>query len=121
MSNGVAASDIIRSMTRAGFSRDCIYDLLTEAGLHGEQVQLLIDRIAAEFHEAGIQPKPSRIATEVRSLFQETVDDLRHDIFSRADSFALRQEVIKNEIEKLKQKFDGLRITSRCRKSRMRK
>ncbi|MFH1821621.1 MAG: hypothetical protein ABH852_04175 [Methanobacteriota archaeon] len=118
MTNGVAASDIIRSMMRAGFSRDDVYDLLTEAGLHGEQVQLLIDRVAAEFHEVEMQPRPSRIAIEVRRLFQEAVEDLRHEIFSRADLFALQQEVIKTEVEKLRQMVAGLQPITRSRKLR---
>ena len=118
MSSGVAASDIIRSMTRAGFSRDEIYDLLTEVGLQGEQVQLLIDRVAAEFHNAGMTSRPSRIAAEMGKLFLETIEDLKHAMFSRADSFTMQQEIIKTEIEKLRRCFNDLKLITQAKKFR---
>jgi len=101
LSKGVAASDIIRSMMRAGFSHEEIYDVLTEVGLPGEQLQLLMDRVAAEFHEANLEPRPSRLAIEVERAFQSSVGDMRHDMLARADSLARQLELVKLEIEKL--------------------
>ena len=101
LSKGVAASDIIRSMARAGFSREEIYDVLTGVGLPGEQLQLLMDRIAAEFHDANLEPRPSRLAIEVERIFQSSIDDVRHDLLARADSLARQLELVKLEMEKL--------------------
>ena len=100
-SNGLAASDVIRSMMHAGFSRDEIYDVLTGIGLYGEQVQLLIDRVAAEFHEAGLESRPSRLTTEVKGVFEEAFGELQHVMFARMDSLARQLELVKTELENL--------------------
>lgn len=101
MSSGVAASDVIRSMMRAGFSRDEIYDVLTGVGLPGEQIQLLIDRVAAEFHEAKLEPRTSRLGAEVESVFREAFEELRHELFARMNSVAQELELVKVKLEKL--------------------
>jgi len=101
----LTASDIIRSMTRAGFSRDEIYDVLSGIGLPGEQVQLLIDRVAAEFHDAGLEPKPSRLAAEVKVVFEMKFEELSHAIITRVDSLAHQLGLLHTEIEKL-----GIRV-----------
>ena len=101
MSNGVAASDVIRSMMRAGFSYDEIYDVLTGVGLPGEQVQLLIDRVSAEFHGAGLEPRPSRLATEVTRVFQEKIGDLQHTVQTQTGSLGNQLGFLRTELEKL--------------------
>jgi hypothetical protein len=95
------ASDIIRSMTRAGFSRDEIYDVLSGIGLPGEQVQLLIDRVAAEFHDAGLEPRPSRLSAEVEIVFEKALGKLQHTMLARMDTLTQRLELAKTELEKL--------------------
>ena len=106
-SNGLAASDVIRSMMHAGFSRDEIYDVLTGIGLYGEQVQLLIDRVAAEFHEAGLESRPSRLTTEVKGVFEEAFGELQHMMLARIDSLARQLELVKTELEKLRARVVG--------------
>lgn len=108
-------------MMHAGFSRDEMYDLMTEVGLQGEQVQLMIDRVAAEFHGTEMRPRPSRIANEVERVFQEAIEELKHEMFSRANSFALQQEIIKTELEKMKQGFTNLQAIIQPRKFRGKK
>jgi len=105
MSNSVAASDVIRSMMRSGFSKDEIYDILVGTGLPGEQVQLLIDRVAAEFREAKFEPQTSRLGVEVEKVFSEVFEGLQHDLFARIDSVSRKLELVKVELEKL-----GVRI-----------
>ena len=105
MSNSVAASDVIRSMMRSGFSHDEIYDVLAGTGLPGEQVQLLIDRVAAEFREAKFEPQISRLGVEVEKVFSEAFDGLRHDLFARIDSVSRKLEFVRTELEKL-----GMRV-----------
>jgi hypothetical protein len=92
-------------MTREGFSRDEIYDVLSGIGLPGEQVQLLIDRVAAEFHEAGLDPKPSRIGAEVGRVFEEKFEELRHAALTRVDSLAHQLELLRTEIRKLRRRM----------------
>lgn len=101
LSKGVEASDVIRSMTRAGFSREEIYDVLAGVGLPGEQLQLLMDRVAADFHEANLEPRPSRLAIEVERIFRSSIDDVRHDLLARTDSLARQLELVKLEMEKI--------------------
>jgi len=118
MPTGLAASDVIRAMMRAGFSRDEIYDLLAEAGMKGEQVLFLMDRVAADFHELGIEPRLSKIAAEVGKLFLETFESFKQAIFSRTDSLMLEQQMMKSEIEKLKQVVAGMKPRSQPTGSR---
>lgn len=101
MRQSPAASDIIRSMMREGYSRDEIYDVLSGAGFPGEHVQLLIDRVAAEFREARMEPKPSRLAAEVKEVFGRKFEELSHAALTRVDSLDHRLELLRTEIEKL--------------------
>lgn len=105
MSNSVAASDVIRSMMRSGFSHDEIYDVLAGTGLPGEQIQLLIDRVAAEFQEAKFEPQTSRLGVEVEKVFSEAFEGLQHDLFERIDSVSRKLELVRAELEKL-----GMRV-----------
>ena len=100
-SGGLAASDVIRSMMREGFSANETYDVLTSVGLQGEQVQLLIDRVAAEFHEAGLEPRTSRLGAEVGKLFTEAFEALEHGIGERVGTISRGLEFVKGELEKL--------------------
>lgn len=101
MGSSLSASDIIRSMMRVGFLRDEIYDVLSGVGLPGEQVQLLIDRVAAEFHGAGLEPRPSRLAAEVGEVFERRFEELHHAALNRVDFLARQLELLRTELEKL--------------------
>ena len=98
---GLAASDLIRSMKHIGFGRDEIYDVLVGAGLPGEEVQLLIDRVAAEFYEANLEPQSSRLAKEVRDVFRSRLEEVQHGLSARIESLSRGLELVKVEIEKL--------------------
>lgn len=102
VSSGLTASDVVRAMMRAGYPRDEIYDMLVEAGLKGEQAQLLIERIIVEFDQRNLVSRPSRIAAEVSRLFLESFDNFVQEVRSRADQFSLKQDIMRNELEKLK-------------------
>ena len=101
MSSGVAASDVIRSMMRMGFSHDEIYDVLTGVGFPGEQIQLLTDRVSAEFHEAKLEPRTSRLGVEVERVFGGAFEELRSELFARMDSVTQELEFVKVKLEKL--------------------
>jgi len=105
MSSGVAASDVIRSMMRMGFSHDEIYDVLIGIGLPGEQIQLLTDRVSAELHEAKLEPRTSRLGVEVERVFEGAFEELRHELFARMSSIARELEFVKVKLEKL-----GMRV-----------
>lgn len=101
MAGGVAASDIVRSMKREGFADEEIYDVLTGIGLLGEHVQLIIDRVSAEFSEAKLEPRTTRLGVEVRRVFEETLGETRHEILTKIDAFSRELALAKNEVEKL--------------------
>ena len=88
-------------MMREGLPHDEIYDVLTGIGLPGEQIQLLIDRIAAEFHEAKLEPRTSRLGAEVEKFFSEAFEGLRHELATRMDRLSLELDLFKLELEKL--------------------
>lgn len=100
-SSGLATSDVIRSMMREGFAHGEIYDVLTGIGLRGEQVQLLLDRIASEFHEAKLEPRTSRLGAEVEKLFTEVFEGLQHELAARMDKLSRELDLFKLELEKL--------------------
>jgi len=98
---GVAASDIVRSMKREGFSDEEIYDVLTGIGLPGEHVQLIIDRVSAEFSEAKLEPRTTRLGVEVKRVFEEALKEIQHEILTKIDTFSRELMLAKNEVEKL--------------------
>lgn len=99
--DGIAASDVIRSMKRLGFANDEIYDTLTGIGLPGEQIQLLIDRISAEFHEAGLEPQTSRLALEVEKIFRKEFLEANSLLLAKVDLLSRELKLVRNELEKL--------------------
>jgi hypothetical protein len=96
-------------MTRSGFQKEEIYDILTGVGLPGEQVQLLIDRVAAEFQETKMEPRTSRLSAEVEEVFKESFEEMRYAVLSRIDSISFKLELLKTEMAKLADRFSGLR------------
>ena len=100
-SSGIAASDVIRSMKRMGFADDEIYDVLTGIGLPGEQVQLLIDRVSAEFEEAKLEPQTSRLAAEVQKIFKEALLETRFEASAQMKELSDELQLIRSKIEKL--------------------
>lgn len=88
-------------MMREGFSHGEIYDILTNVGLPGEQVQLIMDRVAVEFRSASIRPRPSRLAEEVGTTFREVMDDFKHETFTRMDSITHRLELVDTNLRRL--------------------
>ena len=98
---GVAASDIVRSMKREGFLDEEIYDVLTGIGLPGEHVQLIIDRVSAEFSEAKLEPRTTRLGIEVKRVFEEALKEIQHEILTKIDAFSRELMLAKNEVEKL--------------------
>jgi chaperonin cofactor prefoldin len=99
--DGLAASDIIRSMMRLGFPREEIYDTLTGMGLPGEQVQLLIDRVRIELEEAKLENRSSQLATEVGRVFGERMEELETALSSRLSSISQKFELFGGKLEKL--------------------
>ena len=88
-------------MKRLGFANDDIYDTLTGIGLPGEQIQLLIDRISAEFHEAGLEPRISRLASEVEKIFRKEFLEANSSLLARVDLLSRELKLVRNELEKL--------------------
>ena len=107
-SKGLAASDVIRSMKRLGFANDEIYDVLTGVGLSGEQVQLLIERVSAEFDEAKLEPRTSRLAVEVQRIFNDSIMETKSEISTKMNALSDELQLIRSEIEKLSNRIVDL-------------
>jgi hypothetical protein len=75
--------------------------VLAGIGLPGEQVQLIIDRVSAEFSEAKLEPRTTRLGVEVKRVFEETLAETRHEILTRMETFSRELMLAKNEVEKL--------------------
>lgn len=97
----IAASDVIRSMKHMGFADDEIYDVLAGIGLPGEQVQLLIDRVSAEFAEAKLEPQTSRLAAEVQRIFKEALLETQSRVSAQMKELSDGLQLIRSEVEKL--------------------
>jgi len=104
----LAASDVIRSMKRLGFADDEIYDVLTGVGLPGEQVQLLIERVSAEFDEAKLEPRTSRLAVEVQRIFNDSIMETKSEISTKMNALSDELQLIRSEIEKLSNRIVDL-------------
>jgi hypothetical protein len=118
---GVAASDIVRSMKREGFADEEIYDVLAGIGLPGEQVQLIIDRVSAEFSEAKLEPRTTRLGGEMKQVFEEALKETRHEILTKIDVFSRELMLAKNEVEKLHKiilELQNMTLPSKTRKMR---
>ncbi len=118
MSKGLVISDVIRSMMRMGFPHDEIYDVLSGAGVPGEHVQLLIDRISAEFHDMGIEPQTSRLAREIQDIFKIELEETLSNILSHASLISREIISIKTEMEKLNKRVIDLQRFVRRANSR---
>jgi len=116
---GVAASDIVRSMKREGFLDEEIYDVLTGIGLPGEHVQLIIDRVSAEFSEAKLEPRTTRLGVEVKRVFEEALKEIQHEILTKIDTFSRELMLAKNEVEKLHKIILELCITLSSKTQKM--
>jgi ABC-type phosphate transport system auxiliary subunit len=92
---------VVRSMKRMGFADDEIYDVLTGIGLPGEQVQLIIDRVSSEFEEAKLEPRTSKLASEVRDIFKEALSETRSEISAQIKALSDELQLIRSEIERL--------------------
>ncbi|MEW6222687.1 MAG: hypothetical protein AB1476_05215 [Candidatus Hadarchaeota archaeon] len=103
---GISALDVIQSMMREGFSRGDVYDVLTGMGLPGEQVQLMIDRVKAEFEGAGLEPRPSRLAAEVEKVFKEAFEDFQHNFVMKLDSNSRKIDLVLVGLESTKKRLD---------------
>jgi DNA-binding transcriptional MerR regulator len=99
---GIATSDVIRSMKRVGFPDGEIYDVLTGAGLPGEQIQLLIDRVSAELYDAKLESKSSHLETKMREILRSELDGGSQAILSKLEQLSLEIQFMRNEVEKLK-------------------
>ena len=104
----MAASDVIRSMKRLGFADDEIYDVLTGVGLPGEQVQLLIERVSAEFDEAKLEPRTSRLAAEVQRIFNDSIMETKSEISTKMNALSDELQLIRSEIAKLSNRIVDL-------------
>ncbi len=112
--DGLAASDIIRSMMHLGFPREEIYDTLTGIGLPGEQVQLLIDRVRIELEETKLETRSSQLATEVGRVFGERMEELETTLSSKLGSISQKFELFGGKLEKLEERVLELQ-TMICR------
>jgi uncharacterized coiled-coil DUF342 family protein len=95
-------------MKRLGFADDEIYDVLTGVGLPGEQVQLLIERVSAEFDEAKLEPRTSRLVVEVQRIFNDSIMETKSEISTKMNALSDELQLIRSEIEKLSNRIVDL-------------
>jgi hypothetical protein len=88
-------------MKRLGFSDDEIYDVLTGVGLPGEQVQLIIEKVSAEFEEVKLESRTSRLAVEVQRIFNNSIVETKTELFSKIIALSDELQLIRSEIAKL--------------------
>lgn len=112
--DGLAATDVIRSMRRLGFQRQEIYDTLTGTGLPGEEVQLLIDRVEAEFEDARLKPRTSQLGEEVDEIFRRRLEESKPEFEGKLHALNCNLRSMKNEVKKLKDQMIELQ-TLVCR------
>lgn len=78
-------------------------------------MHLLIDRVQAESEEAKLAPQTSRLAAEVRGVFEETMERTKIELASELSSLAEKLEILVGEIGKLETRVAELK-TLVCRR-----
>lgn len=113
------ATGIIRSMKRLGFPEEEIYDVLTGSGLPGGDVQLLMDRIKADFEDAKIDSQKSRLAEEVEEIIEQKIEKMKTKIESRHREIDRNIKDIENELSSVKNRMiEFQRILSNIKKEK---
>lgn len=96
-----APTDFIRSMKRLGFSRGEIYDTLTGAGLQGEEVELLMERVEINFQDMEFESKTSRLGSEVEEIFENRLNGTEIKMNSEF-------RILKRKLDSLESSIEGL-------------
>lgn len=99
--NDFSISKIAKSMKRQGFSQTEIYDIFTGAGLPRKEIQLLLDRIDMEYEKDGLDPKPTRLGKEVKTIFKDEMKKIKTDLMSE-------NRIIKGKINKANKLLENL-------------
>lgn len=93
---GITTTDVIRSMIREGYSRDEVCDVLSGAGLHWQDVQLLLERVELELKGAGFRSRPSQVERAVEAALAET----RQELLGKLDSLSQSLELLRFEVKR---------------------
>lgn len=74
-SKDITCTSIIRSMSRAGFSQEEIYDVITGTGISGDDVQLVLDRVKSDFEKIEFKSRTSRLSREVENIIDVKLEE----------------------------------------------
>ncbi len=99
------ATNLIRSMKRLGFLDEEIYDTLTNAGLPGGDVQILIDRIETDFEDAEMESQKSRLGKEVEEIVEQKTEKLEIKICSELRKINKNMKEVQNELSSLQDRL----------------
>ncbi len=113
--------DVVRSMKRLGFSYDEIYDILTGAGIPSGEVELLLDRIEADFDDAKLKSRKSRLGEEVRKIFDRQLKETKIEINSEIRTLKEKIKSTNAEIERLEERITELQKTHKNTKQNISK
>jgi hypothetical protein len=75
--DGLAVSDLVRSMLRLGYTESQAYEVLTGAGLRGEMVQLIIEQVSSEV--SGIPGTKPKLISELEEM-RTGIEELRKEV-----------------------------------------
>ncbi|KXB06622.1 hypothetical protein AKJ52_01915 [candidate division MSBL1 archaeon SCGC-AAA382C18] len=92
-------------MKRLGFPDEEIYDALTGSGLPGGDVQLLMDRIEADFEDAEMDSQKYRLAEEVEQIIEQKIEKMETNIESKYRSADRNIKEVQNELSSLKNRM----------------
>ncbi len=100
--------DMVRSMKRIGFSYGEIYDILTGAGIPTGEAEILLDRIEADFDDAKLKSKKSRLGEEVRKIFTQQLKETKIELNSEIRILKEKIKSTNTELETLQEKITEL-------------
>lgn len=116
----ITATDIIRSMKRLGFPYEDIYDTFTGAGISEEEIQILIDRIDADFEDAQIESRTSRLSKEMKEVLDLELEKIKIEIESKFRSLESSMKECQTQLEMLEKRLRKPERDS-CRKEENKK
>lgn len=97
-------------MKRQGFSKEDIYDTLTGAGIPGNEVQLLIDRIEIDFEDASMKSKTSRLGEEVKKIFSSELEKTKTELDSKIRILNESLKSAESGLERLEERIVELQV-----------
>lgn len=110
----ITCTSVIRSMSRAGFSQEEIYDTITGMGVSDVDVQILLDRVKADLDTVEFESRVSRLSREVEEIIEVKLEQIMIEINSEMRILGNEVNSMKNSLDRLESRIAELQSICTC-------